>query len=368
LQLREYDRAEACLERSVAAGAGPDARLLWIQALLKNQKIDAANAEMNRYLNGRDVKRAPIEARKVWAQIQARQQVRTLYVHSHPAEKETKQVASLDYLHGGGLLLNGLEPARNQDDLKRILTAVGKNVAAQSHSFQNATSLETIHQKKLRHNGKESDEMVGKFRYLFLMPVDPAIPVVTEYRKNIIADKGLPGGLEEGYMLTSGFVSVALIFHPALLSGSQFRYLGRQTMDGHETYVIAFAQDPITAKLVGYFKLGPRSVPILLQGLAWVDTQSYQIVRIRTDLLKPLSEVQLKRVTTQIDYQEVRFKQLAQGFWLPKDVTVTVDWRGKTLRNEHQYSHFEMFNVRTSQQIGKPPTSKDVTEAQSPRH
>ena len=31
------------------------------------------------------------------------------------------------------------------------------------------------------------------------------------------------------------------------------------------------------------------------QGLAWVDSESYEITRLRTDLLMPLPEVKLER-------------------------------------------------------------------------
>jgi hypothetical protein len=95
-------------------------------------------------------------------------------------------------------------------------------------------------------------------------------------------------------------------------------------------------------------------MPIFTQGLAWVDPSSYQILRIRTDLLTPLPEVRLERETTEIDYGEVHFKTLAEAFWLPHAVTVTVGWNGKNLRNEHEYSDFKLFSVASSQKVGKP--------------
>jgi hypothetical protein len=89
------------------------------------------------------------------------------------------------------------------------------------------------------------------------------------------------------------------------------------------------------------------------QGLAWIDSQSYQITRLRTDLLKPLPELKLERETTEIAFGEVRFKGRAEGFWVPQQVTVTVDWNGKHLRNEHRYSEFKLFNVEAVEKRGK---------------
>jgi hypothetical protein len=63
--------------------------------------------------------------------------------------------------------------------------------------------------------------------------------------------------------------------------------------------------------------------------------------------------------------QEVYFKQLAQSLWLPKDVTVTVDWGGKTLRNDHQYSDFERFNVGADENITKRKNPKPIAHSQT---
>jgi len=44
---------------------------------------------------------------------------------------------------------------------------------------------------------------------------------------------------------------------------------------------------------------------------------------------------------------------LATGFWVPQQVTVSVDWNGKHLRNEHRYSEFKLFQVEATEKNGK---------------
>lgn len=364
LQLHDYGQAEACLKSSVAAGGGQDAHLLWIKALLGEYKVEAANAEMSRYLKGRAVKEMPLQVRQVWAQVQNSKRVEALYAKTHKGGRrkpqQRREVVSIDFLHDSPqqIHLKGLEPAKSQDGLKEILAAAGKNVAALYHDFQDSTSLEMVRQQQLRHNGKVSNEAVEKFHYLCLMPADPHAPGFTEYRKSANPAWAAGGVLKGGYMLTSGFVSAALVFYPDYQPGSEFRYLGRQEIDGHETYVVAFAQIPMKTKLAGSFTIGKLSAPTFQQGLAWINTQNFQIVRLLTDLLKPLPEVRLSKQTTEINYQAVYFKQLAQSLWLPKDVTVTVDWGGKSLRNDHQYSDFKLFNVGADENITKRTTPK----------
>jgi len=167
-------------------------------------------------------------------------------------------------------------------------------------------------------------------------------------------------------MLTSGFASSSLIFHPVYQPEATFRYLGRQKINARDAFVIAFAQRPEKARVNGAFKYGGTTMPTYSQGLAWVDGETFEIVRLRTDLLKPLPEVKLEKETTEIDFGENHFKDVAAAFWLPREVTVSVDWNGQSLRNKHEYSDFKVFNVGASQKIGKPKdleqNSKDQTE------
>ena len=181
------------------------------------------------------------------------------------------------------------------------------------------------------------------------MEPDPTGPGITEYRTDKAGGTATQKGLDDGFMLTSGFTSAALYFHPFYRSDAQFRYLGRQKSAGRECYVVAFAQYPGKARIAGGFRVNGVPKPTYFQGLAWIDAETYEIVRLRQDLLKPLPEIRLARQTTEIDFGAVRFKKFTEEFWLPQRVYVAVDWNGKRLRNEHQYSQFELFNVSATE-------------------
>jgi len=349
LLLQNWPTANAYLDNAVANGASPEARLLRVEALLNVGQSDAANKEMNRYLDGQDVKTMPLRVREIWAQVQNRKNVEATY-----AKLKTDVDEPIDYLRSTTPELKGLESDEDQKALEPILTAVGKNVWEFFRNFPNTSSLEEIHQEKLKGNGKSGEKQDQKFHYFCVMPTQAWGPGFSEYRANLAGDAGQLGGLAEGFMLTSGFASASLIFHPVYQSEATFRYLGRQKVNGRDTHVVAFAQRPTQAHLYGSFKEGEIRVTTFTQGLAWIDAQSYQILRLRTDLLKPLPEVALKRQTTEIDFSEVHFKSVPEGFWLPRDVAVTVDWHGRILRNGHEYSDFKVFSVESTQKLGKP--------------
>jgi len=166
-----------------------------------------------------------------------------------------------------------------------------------------------------------------------------------EFRTDNRGERAAPTGLESGFMLTSGFASASLLFHPAYRSGATFRYLGQQSLESRPCFVVAFAQNPAKAQMMERFNTDRASVLVLLQGLAWIDADSYRIVRLRTDLLKPQPQIRLQQQTTEIKYAPIEFKQVAAAMWLPSEVGVTVEWKGRTFRNSHKYSDFRVFNT-----------------------
>jgi hypothetical protein len=312
---------------------------------------------MVHYLDGRDVKKMPIEIRQLWAQIENRKKVEAAYVKPKP-----KGDQGIDYIHRPPTDLTSLVPATDQGPLDSILSGVGKTVAQFFANFPNTSSVEDIHQEKLRRKEKVGAKLDQRFHYLCFTPAEAWGLSFDEYRADPLGTKATPQGLQDGFMLTSGFASASLLFHPNYQSQATFRYLGRLKANGGDTYVVAFAQKPGKARLNGAFKLADITMTTFSQGLAWIDAQSYQITRLRTDLLRPLPEINLERETTEIAYGEVRFKGIAGAFWLPQQVTVTVDWNGKHLRNEHRYSEFKVFNVEATEKIRKP---KEVGQAAS---
>ncbi len=159
--------------------------------------------------------------------------------------------------------------------------------------------------------------------------------------------------------MTSGFAGLALFFHTDSLSGSRFRLLGRERSEPGN-YVLAFAQRPETAHPTGQLRTFLLWEPalILYQGIAWVDPGNHQIVRMRTDLLAPRTDVYLSRQSTEIWYGEVRFATSAHAFWLPREVLVTMVWAGQVYRNRHRYSDYLVFSVESRDKLEQPKIKK----------
>ncbi len=362
---QNWEAAGQSLSKALAAGAGPEARLLLAEALLGGDQTQAASTELTRYLAGREVRKMPFEVRQLWVQIENRKKLEAAYIKGQPRGE-----AAIDhYLRRPPLALKGLEPAADQAPLATILGGVGKSVAEYFKDFPNTTSLEEIHQEKLSRKQKGGETLERKFRYLCATPAKAWGPGFDEFREELPGAQTSAQVLEAGFMLTSGFASASLVFHPLYQAQADFRYLGRQKIDGRSTYAIAFAQQPGKARVHGAFKFRDLTLPTFTLGVAWIDSETYEIVRLRTDLLAPLAEVKLERQTTEIAFAKVEFKSIGREFELPQQVTVNVDWNGKHLQNEHRYSDFRLFNVEAVEKR-KPAdfneTTKEVSKPQTP--
>jgi len=344
LMLQEnWEAADAYLEKAIQAGASSEAHLLRARALLGMDDVEEASAEMKLYLEGKRIADLPLPIRTMALQLSDRLELQGYRkVKSLVSQPLNELVATLPELRG-------IEPVSDQEALSILKQKMGEQVEAFFRQFPNTVSLEQIQEERLLRDGKVVDSLREEFQYLLVsQPAEEALGL-DEYRTGPSGLRIAPRGPQSGFMLTSGFACAALLFHPAYQAGSDFRYLGRQTIDGMETAVIAFAQRPDRARLMERFRAEKKSALILLQGLLWLDARTFRIVRLHTDLLKPAREVRLSRQRTEIQYGEVKFKEIPGPFWLPREVTVTVEWKGKIFRNSHRYSDFKLFNVETKE-------------------
>lgn len=249
--------------------------------------------------------------------------------------------------------LKQLTFAESQEALEPLLEKVGEKVEAFFHDFPNTTSLEQVRRERMRSTGQLEARINEEYNYLLLArPHEGAIGLEEDRT-------GAGGGPPErrkmpgASFLTSGYASTSIFFHPLYRGGSRFRYLGMQAAKPR-TYVIAFSQKPETRWSLSAFKVGDQSAFLLIQGLAWIDPASYQIVRLRTDLLMPRLDVGLNRQTTEIQFDEVRFENISRSIWLPKEVIVTIACQSQLYRNRHRYSHYRLFTVETQEKVEKP--------------
>jgi Flp pilus assembly protein TadD len=346
---RNVEAADAYLMQAIQQGAPVESHLLRAQALLEEGNPAQAQTEMAAYLGDRKAKQLPQAVRYRWTMMEQRVELEsTGHVQSVVDQPVAELIRELPEL-------KGLQPAEDQGQLQAILKTVSQNVETFFRSLPSTTSLEQLRMERLHRDGSVAEARNQGFQYLVLAENrKTSQPNFEEYRTDAKGSRAVQGGFGGRFMVTQGFAAASLHFHPTFRQGCKFRYLGRQSIDGRDHFILAFAQRPETAEVLESFRIGQVGTVVLIQGLAWVDASTYQIRRLRTDLLKPLPLIHLDRQTTDISFKEVSFSDAKSDLWLPRQVAVTVDWNGRIYRNWHTYSDFKLFNVEARQKKAPP--------------
>jgi hypothetical protein len=236
--------------------------------------------------------------------------------------------------------LKGLEPASSQEQLRFILAGVGEKCV---HLLQRTPNV--ISREKVTTQGQHTLISRQGFGFLLISRPTPAGIVLQEYRTDTHGE-GAPERAAAGPM-SQGFASMWVRFSPSNQSESTFRYLGNQEMDKHKTFVVAFAQMPDLVKFPAEFLLLEERISVLYQGIAWIDSSDFRIVRMREDLLAPLPEIGLEKFSAQVRFDEVNISKAASSLWLPREAMVEWKYKGRFVQQNHVYSHYRLYKVQT---------------------
>jgi hypothetical protein len=167
-------------------------------------------------------------------------------------------------------------------------------------------------------------------------------PVLEESRTDMKSSNGKRLKREQKMLHGTGFGYLYLLLSTANSAQSDYRLLGQQKMYGHETYVVGFAQSPARVKQPGQITLSGQAYPLLYQGVAWIDENTFKIVRLRTDLLAPLSAIQLERFSVDLRFERVDIAGLNLALWLPWQVELIWTQAGQMSGELHLYSKYSM--------------------------
>jgi hypothetical protein len=284
-------------------------------------------------------------------EIKAKQE--RLYAGAHPYMDE-----SLPGLRKTVHELGGLKAAPLDEPLSDLLAKVGTRADELLHKVPDLISDEAVSQTSRNLDQGVIPGCVGTacfavgtnagsertFNYLILThPAPEGRLSVQEYRTG---GNGQPVQ-GAGAPTFQGFISAWIVFSSANQVESRFRYLGEQKTDGHNTLVIGFAQIPGSVESPGQILTDTQTVPMFLQGVAWIDQTDFSIVRLRTDLLAPPPEFPIQRQTASIWLGPVHISTLDLTLWLPQIVRVEMESKGQFFQEQHRYSKYRLYLAKS---------------------
>ena len=161
-------------------------------------------------------------------------------------------------------------------------------------------------------------------------------------------------------MVSKGFSTLAFVFHPAMWDNFEFSCEGMGELHGHPTWLVHFRQRDDRPNRIHDLKIGGMYYSINLKGRAWITPDKFQIVRIESELVRPMPEIQLLTEHQIVEYGPVHFGKKNLELWLPKSAELYFDFRKRRIYRKHSFDHFMLFSTDTEEKVGGPKQDPSV--------
>ena len=218
-------------------------------------------------------------------------------------------------------------------------------------------AVEDLFHQKLDGYGLPVRTETRKFNYVASISEEqPGYLLVDEYR----ADKlGLPGYPDQ--IASSGFTALALVFHPHMRDNFEMKCEGLGDWRGQPTWLVRFQQRDDRPSRIHSYKVGTQIHPVNLKGRAWITAGSFQIVRMESDLVRPMPEIQLLSEHQVVEYGPIPFSRKNTSLWMPKSAEIYFDFRRHRYYRRHSFDHYMLFAV-DSDEKHKVPKAKPTDQ------
>jgi tetratricopeptide (TPR) repeat protein len=240
--------------------------------------------------------------------------------------------------------------------LDEVIQNVGKRVRELVRNVDRFTATESLFHEPVNAWGFPAPSQTRKFNYVVsIQEVRPGMFAVYEYRGGDLSYDTFPGG-----MATLGLPALVLIFHPEGAVNYDMQCEGLAHWNGVLAWQVHFRQrpdKPIRDRAYRFGGSGP-AYPVALKGRAWIAADSYQIMRLETDLVAPLPEIRLFADHTAIEYSAVHFHKQNVDMWLPSTAEIFYDLKGRRVHRRHSFSSYMLFSVDDKQRISAPKTEQ----------
>ena len=251
--------------------------------------------------------------------------------------------------------------ACNLDD---VLSQAGKRVQEFVVNVDQFTATEGVTHETINRFGMVSQPKKFEFNYLVSIKENrPGLLSVEEYRNSHYRETDFPDGIA-----TTGLPALMLIFHPYYAQGFSMTCEGLAHLKGQAAWQVYFRQRPDKPSVIRSYQTGGPQGRVYagsLKGRAWIAADSFQIVRLETDIIYPVPQIRLVADHAAIEYGPVHFRTRNLDMWLPQTAEVFYDWRGRRSHRRHSFQNYLLYSVDDKQQITVPdpvaPTSREST-------
>jgi len=236
--------------------------------------------------------------------------------------------------------------------LDDVLQKAGERIQEFVTNVDRFTATESLKHESINKWGLAAPSEMRKFDYVVSVEeIRPGYLGVQEYRSRHGSGEDFPDGVA-----TNGLPALVLIFHPYNAGSFEMTCEGLARWNGALGWQVHFRQRSDRPNRIRSYRIGSDgpSYAVALKGRAWIAADSYQILRLETDLIAPLPEIRLATDRAIIEYGPVHFREGDVDMWLPQSAELYYDWRGRRSHRIHSFSNYLLFSVGDKQRISVP--------------
>jgi Tfp pilus assembly protein PilF len=237
-----------------------------------------------------------------------------------------------------------------------VVSKAGKQQLELMKDVDRFAATESLTHESINKSGLASYPEKRKFDYVVsIQEVQHGYLNVEEYRSS----GGLPVEFPDG-VATNGLPALVLIFHPYNAVNFEMTCEGLARWNGGLAWQVHFKQRADKPNTIKRYRIGADgpSYPVALRGRAWISADTYQIVRLETDLISPVPQIRLVADHASIEYGPVKFAKGNVNMWLPQSADVYYDWKGRRIHRRHSFSNYMLFGVEDKQKISAPKVAE----------
>lgn len=231
--------------------------------------------------------------------------------------------------------------ASGPEPVQEILQRTGRLVEGFVDQISGVRCVEQVLQQKLKNNGKVEYKTESVFDSFVLVRVEGNGLTVDEARQ---IERQNGDAKNRPLMLTEGFSTLALVFHPYYQDSFEFSRHEDVTVEGKRLTQVQFRHIPGARSPAALERHG-QDDPLELEGTAWVDSASGAIVKITAEVHGGLEDLGLRAIQSQVDYAPVTFAGATQVYWLPTSAVIDLESPRQHWRNIHRFTNYRRFSV-----------------------
>lgn len=233
---------------------------------------------------------------------------------------------------------------------ERVRQMSGERVKELVDDVSRIAAIEHLLHQQVDEMGNPATKETRDFNYVASVSEEqPGYLAVDEYRAEHLTRDDFPDQIS-----SSGFATLALVFHPSMRDNFEMTCEGLGNWRGQAAWLVHFKQREDRPARIHDYRVGGDLYSLRLKGRAWITADKFQIVRIESELVSPMPQIQLRSEQQVVEYGPVPFQEKHVELWLPKSAEIYLDFRKHRYFRRHSFDHYMLFSVNAEEKRKEP--------------